>query len=213
MTAARILDAAERLGAMLNQTQDVLGLSRACASEDAKSRFNALGYGNWKLYDWLRRKGVSEVALAEPELPHVGRVLFHVDQPFFDFADDVGENGIDALIFIARDALGDPCDLVAWTLNHRKLAPWYGAAALLGAEDILATRLTPEGALPVHRTPLGWLRAGREGVVLIEERRAALEIRDFGPLAAEDEVHAKELQQLFRRREPQIYVPKKRKAA
>jgi hypothetical protein len=64
----------------------------------------------------------------------------------------------------------------------------------------------------VHRTPLGWLRAGREGVVVVEARRAAQLLRDFGPLAGEDEAHGRELRELFRRQEPRIYVPERRLA-
>ena len=128
-------------------------------------------------------------------------------QPFFDFADDVGGERVDALIFLPRNDLGNPCDLTAWTSTRLKLASWFGAAALLGADDILAPRLTIEGALQVHRTPLGWLRAGRDGVVIIDPRRATVELRDFGPLADEDQAHGLELQQLLRRMEPKIYVP------
>ena len=166
----------------------------------------------WEIFAWFLRQGVPSPALLYPELPRRARVVFHEDQPFFDLAEDVGEDGVDALIFLARDDLGDCCDLVAWNSSRRKIASWFGAAALLGADDILAPRLTPEGALPIYRTPLEWLRAGREGVVIVEACRAALELRDFGPLAAEDQIHGLELQRLFRRTEPEIYVPERRAA-
>jgi hypothetical protein len=108
----------------------------------------------WEIFGWFLRRGVRSPALVYPELPRHARVVFHKEQPFFDFADDVGEDGEDALIFLARDGLGDCCDLVAWTSSRRKIASWFGAAALLGVDDILVPRLTPEGALPIHRTPL-----------------------------------------------------------
>jgi hypothetical protein len=54
---------------------------------------------------------------------------------------------------------------------------------------------------------MNWLKAGREGVVIIEANRAILELRDFGPLAVEDEAHSHELRALFRKREPEIFVP------
>ena len=79
-----------------------------------------------------------------------------------------------------------------------------------GADDILAPLLNRERALPVHRTPLGWLKAGREGVVMVETHRAVQLLRDFGPLAAEDEAHGRRLRELFRKQEPRIYVPERR---
>ena len=71
---------------------------------------------------FLRGQGVSIDALAEPELPAFAEVSFHEGQPLFDFADGDG-----ALIFLARDEEGDPCDLVAWSAKKR-LAAWYGDA-------------------------------------------------------------------------------------
>jgi hypothetical protein len=191
-----------------------MDISRKTAAEDAEVRFEAVQDIRWPTFEWFLRQGVPSPALVYPEMPRRARVILYDDRPVFDFADDVGDDdaGVDAMIFLARDDLGGPCDLVAWTFGRRKLASWYSAAALLGAEDIRVPRLTPEGALPVHRTPLGWLKAEREGVVIIEERRGALELRDFGPLAAEDEAHGLELQMLFRNREPQIYVPERRAA-
>ena len=181
--------------------------SLSSAAEDTHSRFEVLPDITWKIFAWLLRQGAPSSALVYPESPRRARVVFDADQPFFDFADDVGGERVDALIFLPRNDLGNPCDLTAWTSTRLKLASWFGAAALLGADDILAPRLTIEGALQVHRTPLGWLRAGRDGVVIIDPRRATVELRDFGPLADEDQAHGLELQQLLRRMEPKIYVP------
>jgi hypothetical protein len=127
---------------------------RKIAAEAAEARFDTLSEITWEIFARFLHEGVRSPALVYPELPRRGRVVFHDERPVFDFADDVCEDGVDALIFLARDDLGDPCDLVAWTSSRRKLASWFGAAALLGADDILAPRLTPEGALPIHRTPL-----------------------------------------------------------
>ena len=70
-----------------------------------------------------------------------------------------------------------------------------------------------EVALPIHRTALEWLQAGREGVVFLAPERAVIELRDFGPFVVEDVEHGRELRHLFRSREPQIFLPKMRAAA
>ena len=62
------------------------------------------------------------------------------------------------------------------------------------------------GALPVWRSPLNWLRAGREGIVLIRPTAAAYFLDDAGPLLAEDVAHAAELRRLMTRTGPRILV-------
>ena len=57
------------------------------------------------------RQGVSVDALVEPELPAFSEVTFN-DGHTFDFAEEGGDG---AIIFLARDEEGDPCDLVAWS--------------------------------------------------------------------------------------------------
>ncbi len=183
------------------------------AAEDALSRFAGLPEITWTTFEWFLSNGVPATALVYPELPRRARVSFHRDQPFFDFADDVGEEGEDAVIFLCRNIDGDEADLVAWGCGSRQLAAHWGAVDVLGAEGILAPRLTLEAALPVHRTPLDWLKAERQGVVIIGAMRAAVALRDFGPLAAEDEAHGRELEEIFRQTAPVIYVPERRLAA
>jgi hypothetical protein len=196
----------------LTQARNASVPSRALASDDAERRYGALPELTWEAYSWFLAKGVSPAALIYPETLRRTRVSVHCDDPFFDFVEDDGEDEEDAIIFLARDDEGFPSDLVAWTCGSRRLSTHWGAVSVLGADDIVAPRVTPEGALVVHRTPLGWLRAGREGVVVVEARRAAQLLRDFGPLAGEDEAHGCELRELFRRQEPRIYVPERRLA-
>jgi hypothetical protein len=196
----------------LTQTRNASVPSRALASDDSERRYGALPELTWEAYSWFLAKGISPAALIHPETLRRTRVSVHKDDPFFDFVDNDGEDGEDALIFLARDDEGFPSDLIAWTCGSRRLSAHWGAVSVLGADDIFAPRLTPERALLVHRTPLGWLRAGREGVVIVEAHFASQFLRDFGPLAGEDEAHGRELRQLFRRQEPRIYVPERRAA-
>jgi hypothetical protein len=187
--------------------------SRAWVYRETSERFNNLSDIGWSAYNWLLRQGVPSSALVYPELPHYASVIFHTDQALFDFAEDGSDGGCEALVFLARDNTGQPADLVAWSCRLRKLAAHFDSVSTLGADDLLAPRLTPELALPIHRSPLGWLKAGREGVVLLAPDRAVIELRDFGPFAVEDVEHGKQLRQLFRSGEPQIFVPKLRAVA
>ncbi len=156
---------------------------------------------------FLRGQGVSIDALAEPELPAFAEVSFHEGQPLFDFADGDG-----ALIFLARDEEGDPCDLVAWSAKKNRLAAWYGDAPLLGAEAIYAPRLDPENALKVHETALLWLLAVRDGVVIVDPKRAAPILRAAEPLKASSAAFGLRLRDLIAPRRPRIFVPQGRAA-
>ena len=183
--------------------------SRAWAADEAEGLFNSLPYPPLEVLSHLRGRGVSADALSEPELPRMARVRFNGS--FFDFVED-GDGGGGALIFLARDDMGKPADLVAWSHRHKELASHFGAVGILGADDLLAPRLTAEAALAVHRTPFEWLLAERCGVVILDPDRAAVELRDFGPFAAKDEQHGLMLRALFRANEPKVYVPIRRAA-
>ena len=157
---------------------------------------------------YLRNQGVTIDALCEPELPAFVEVVFHDDQPFFDFTADVGDDGaVQALIFLARDELGVPLDLIAWSAKQNKLAAWDGNAAMLGAESVFGPRLDPEQALPVHQTPLEWLVQGRHGVVIVNSSRAAPILLRGEPLKVPDRAFGRYIGALINPRPPRIYAP------
>ncbi len=72
----------------------------------------------------------------------------------FDFVEDDGEDEEDAIIFLARDDEGVPSDLVARTCGSRRLSTHWGAVSVLGGDDIVAPRVTPEVALVVNLVAL-----------------------------------------------------------
>ena len=125
----------------------------------------------------------------------------HLEDGRFEFAEDDGKA---ALIVVARNDFGDPVDLVAFRRDGF-LAPWIGATAMLGAQEVFAPRVDP--ALTIHRTALDWLRSDRAGVVLIDEKRAAIQLRDFGPFRAADVAHGLRIRNLFTLEPPAILVP------
>ena len=58
----------------------------------------------------------------------------------------------------------------------------------------------------MFETPLGWLRAGREGVVVIDPRGAAPPLRLEEPLVAELIEHGEKLRYMLKVRAPRIFV-------
>ncbi|WP_460449611.1 hypothetical protein [Alsobacter sp. SYSU BS001988] len=153
--------------------------------------------------DWLTRQGIPSSALAAPDdLKHA---IVHFTGARFAFQDEVGpdEESEGALIFLLRDADGRPFDLAAWAPRSGRLGTWCGRAAVLG--DPLGPRLQDHGALPVHPDPLGWLRSGRKGIVIIDRVAAARELHDLGQLAAMGgDCHVRELNALFKGLLPRV---------
>lgn len=93
---------------------------------------------------------------------------------------------------------GEPwlVDLVAWPVDQpSKFATAAGRADLLGADQIDNPASFYGGRpLRVHRRPLSWLRAGCQGVVGLDERRAGARLAGaLGNLACEDEEHARQI--------------------
>jgi hypothetical protein len=153
---------------------------------------------------WIRRLrhlGATADALAHPEMPAIGGVSF--DGGYFDFENE----GQPALLFIARDELGIPVDIVAWHPRTQRIARWLGAVALLGEDQVNGARLDQERALPVHETPIDWLVAGRSGVVIVDPRRAAFILRRAEPLRVANAAFGKRLATLLHIAPPRIFAP------
>ena len=113
------------------------------------------------------------------------------------------EDGVRAVIILARDEDGEPIDLVAWLPNEGWFAPWLGTVPLLGMQELAAPRLnTP---LPVYLEPGGWLRGGREGVTILDRKRAWLPLEGVTIAAASVE-HGVELRRILDRPKPRIVV-------
>ena len=113
-----------------------------------------------------------------------------------------------AYIVLAFDRDGDPVDLVAW--HQGFIGSWLGGVGLLGEEQLDGPRF---GApLIVHPDPLAWLRAGREGVVIVDPVRAASMLRDAGPLEVASFGERKSLLDLMRVKLPEVVVRQAGKA-
>lgn len=157
--------------------------------------------------DELARQGVPTVALLGPDPVRVGYVVF--DESGFEFEQHHrhGTEGVRALLFAITDCQGIYRDIVAWSSRLNQTAAWLNRAWAFGEGRVYAPRLSPQGGLPVWRTPIGWLRANRRGICLIRPEAAAYHLDCSAPLIAEDAAHGAELKRLLTIPAPRILVP------
>ena len=109
---------------------------------------------------WLLDQGIDENAL----WPISGATV-RFNGAIFDLDHEEGKR---ALLLRAEDR-GEVIDLIAWQPRTGALASWRGQAFCLGdVDDILNPANYFAGdALRVHATPLDWLLAHRDGIVIV----------------------------------------------
>ncbi len=117
------------------------------------------GFPNDEERNWLLDQGVSDEAL----WPISGATV-RFDGATFDL-DHEGER---ALTFYALDS-GRAFDLVAWQPKTGAVGSWRGQAFCLGDQDDIFNPATyfAGDALRLHETPLDWLLADRDGIVIV----------------------------------------------
>lgn len=139
-------------------------------------------------YSWLLRDQVAFVG---------GR---------FEFARHLERRGVpvlSALTLVLFDENDEPEDILAFR-PHLPPATWLGRASLIGAEQLLEPRFGD--VLPIHRTPMEWLRAMRHGLVILDPGRAAPLLHLTGTLACESSDHANEVRRTLTIGPPRIIV-------
>ena len=141
-----------------------------------------LDYPDERECRWLVDQGVTPDAIAKPRAIRVAKVRFW--QTTFDF-DAVGER---SLIFM------EDRDWVAWQPRTGALGCWRGVSFAIN-EDAIDNPATyfAGGTLKVHRTPLHWLKAGREGIVIVQHRYTYATLRLVRRLAFADAVFARQV--------------------
>jgi hypothetical protein len=137
---------------------------------------------------WLLDKGVGEAAMLEPYPLGTARVRFS-GRTF-----DIDPEGERALTFRATDR-GVVSDLIAWQPRSGELASWRGVAFCIGDQDDLFNPATyfAGSALRVHRTPLDWLRANRDGICVVRPDLVHAYLRQVPRLSVADEVFARQV--------------------
>ncbi len=165
----------------------------------ARPAFNVMLHGYYEaafgptiltVNDYLRKQGIDpEMAAA-----HAGIVSgFHCSfggDGLFRFDPD----GEPCLVFEVLDEdAATVIDLCAFAVAApERFGTAMGNAPALGLANITNAASWAFGTvMPIHRTPLGWLRDGGRGVVILDHRHAPAALgRALGKILAEDEAHA-----------------------
>ena len=140
------------------------------------------------VFDWLPRPSGKTLrwllAQGAPfdSLYMVKGAWVRFDGAGFDFE----AGGDPALIFKCEDS-GETIDLVAWSARD-----WRGHAFCLGDMDRCFSPPTwfDGGGLRVHRTPLEWLKAGGDGIVVLKLELCWAHLRHVPRVFCADVKHA-----------------------
>jgi hypothetical protein len=150
------------------------------------AEWQGLAYPTTAELEWLFAHGVAPDVMAEPWPIRSARVVFD-DLHGFDFNRD----GEPALIFKAEDR-GEEIGLIAWELSTGKFASWDGNTFCLSDLDQLDNPAIyfSGGSLQIHADPLDWLRANREGIVILRPDLTYAYLRHCPRLVFADQRHA-----------------------
>ncbi len=136
----------------------------------------------------FNRMKVTLATVASPIALRCGRGVVGPDGMWRE--NEIGE----VFVLIPAMAAGGFClDWAAWNMRTREIATLRGFGAVLGEDRIGIDGAGTMGApIKVHRWPGSWLRAGRSGIVLVDDDRAARLLAGHAVLA-EDHRHGEEL--------------------
>ncbi len=156
------------------------------------------GFPNDNELGWLIDEGVSDKALWP-----IGGATVRFDGTKFDL-DHEGER---ALTFRAEDR-DQVIDLIAWQPSTGALASWRGRAFCLGDVDDIFNPATyfNGGALHVHATPLNWLLADRQGIVIVQPDLAPAYIANCQRIRCSDTAHARQVEQWVEPHKPTVEI-------
>jgi hypothetical protein len=175
---------------------------------DLRSAYRACDFLSSNILGALHCEGVDLGALIRrwmrrPELTPRTAFVLHHDDGAFEFANPELEEAVGAVIFPAANEIGDVVDLVAWS-PPRPPARWQCRAGLLGAENVLASRLS--AGLRVDPDPLTWLRRSCRGVIVLDERRARGVLYRAASLEVASVGQGQSLRRMLEVKPPQILV-------
>jgi hypothetical protein len=130
---------------------------------------------------WLLNQRVTPDAMLNPWPIGVATVCF--DGNIFDHDPE----GVPALTFRATDR-GEVIDLIAWQPRTGQIASLCRTAFCLGDIDDVFNPATyfAGDCLRVHRTPLDWLKADRDGICIVKPALTYAYLRDAPRLSFTD---------------------------
>lgn len=157
---------------------------------------------------WLMEQGIPPMAIATPWAVTACGVYLNANGTYQP-ASTAGL-GEFALVFGVIDQ--GLIDLVAWQPKTGRLASRLGVAWAVGQGQVERCSLGSTGpAVPIFRSPIGWLRAGRRGAVIVNWRAAASVLAGL-TIQPEDADHARELGVRLQLRRPRFLQTQRRAA-
>jgi hypothetical protein len=146
--------------------------------------------------DQFAAMGIGGLDLANPDMVlKAGIILEDGGDTFvFEHATDT-DAGRDAFILPVNGSNGI-IDLVAFDPEIGLRATWLGQAFAINEESIWEPNLDGD-PLPVWRDPIGWLKAKRQGIVLLRPEQAYSYLDHLFGVIAEDVQHGEELERLL----------------
>jgi hypothetical protein len=157
---------------------------------------------------WFYRAGITERALLDPSPIRTGLVIWSAPGRFVLAQHEpagMHAEAEQACLLLLNDENDEPADIAAWAPRSQRLGTWRGCAWAIGQETTWFERLSEPG-VPVWRSPLDWLQAERNGLVLLRPKVAAEILCDAGPLLAMDVAHGVDLRSSLSRPGPRILV-------
>lgn len=153
--------------------------------------------------DWLTASGVPMKAIIQPDPVRIAHGRKAADGRF-----DPDPGGPDWFVFAERD------DVVFWRPRTGELATWFGRAFALGEQAIdQATTYSFGFSLNIFESPLDWLRAGRDGVVILNWGRAYDMLRHCLRVEIPESLKERYDQYMQPRHMPQVFIRGKRRGA
>jgi hypothetical protein len=147
---------------------------------------------------WLLRYGVEAAAMVGPW--PIGAATVRFDVGTFD----LNPTGECALTFRVHEC-GEVIDLVAWHAHTGKLASWRGTAFAIGQQAIFnPATYFGGGTLRVHRTPLEWLLADRDGIVIVKPELTYAYVRNLRRVSCADTAYLQQVKQWLEPPRPSV---------
>lgn len=154
--------------------------------------------------DWLKRNGVSVDAMIHPEPM---RLAIGVKAKDGRFENESG--GASWIVFPEQR------DVVFWQPRTGDLATWSARAFALGEAVVsLPETYSFDCRLNLFADPLDWLRAGRDGAVVLDWVRAFERLQDCPRIAIDEGLLPQYKRHMKPARTPEVFVmPTSRRAA
>jgi hypothetical protein len=173
---------------------NVVRLQSDKRSSSLRAQRRAWGLPTKAQIGWLLDHGIS-VETLEAEPCSIAATTVRFEGRFF-IPDPDGEK---ALIFRATDR-DEVIDLIAWSPRTDQLGSFLGLAFCLGDQDQLHNPASwfAGGGLNIYRSPLGWLRGNRRGIVIVDAQQTYAMLRHVPRLLVDNIAHGEQVKRWMR---------------